>query len=62
MDKADDDFCAVLKSEMKARLPCKKVTLMSGYVCNKKRRVGKPWWNDILTVLGMFSREDAVKM
>ena len=49
IDDSYQSLCSVIKTEMESKLPCK--TISYSQLNNKKRRVGKPWWNDNLTVL-----------
>ena len=48
IDSIYDDWCSIVSSHMYDKLPFKHV----GYgVNNKRRKPGKPWWSDQLTVL-----------
>jgi hypothetical protein len=51
VDSAFNKLCDVLKNEMHVKLTHKTVTVKSSVSGNKKRRLGKPWWNDTLTEL-----------
>ena len=61
IDAAYGAFCDTVRSEMEAKLPRKKCALLATGTVNKRRRVGKPWWNESLTVLwnGMCTAEKA---
>jgi hypothetical protein len=50
VDGVYEDFCDVMQREMEDKLPQRKVTYRDGPGSNKKRRTGKPWWTDALTL------------
>ena len=50
IDNIYDSFCDVVKEEMVSKSLKKTVTVNSG-LSNKRRKMGKPWWNDELTLL-----------
>ena len=50
IDRAYPDFCSLIWNKMTEKLPRRKVNVKRG-TSNKRRRVGKPWWNDDLTTL-----------
>ena len=49
IDAVYETFCGLVRDEMYTELPYKRIK--AGMTCNKKRRIGKPWWNDNLTEL-----------
>jgi hypothetical protein len=51
VDSVYTSLCNVIKGEMEARLPHKTVTLRSRSGSNKKKKFGKPWWNERLSVM-----------
>ena len=50
VDSAYKNLCSVIKDEMSEKLAHRKTKIYEGLV-NKGRRVGKPWWNDDLSVV-----------
>ena len=50
VDTAYNELCITLKHEMYDKLSYKSVSVQSGS-SNKKRKFGKPWWNDNLSNL-----------
>ncbi len=48
MDGLYGEFCDQIKKELKCKLDYKTVIISHG-LSNKRRRVKKPWWTDMLT-------------
>lgn len=50
VDTAYDNLCTIIKSQMDEKLHKIKITVpLNSVNSNKRRRVGKPWWNDELS-------------
>ena len=47
IDKAYNDWCTTVMNEMSSKL--KNCPVIKHGISNKKRKVGKPWWNQSLT-------------
>jgi hypothetical protein len=47
-DNAYKEWCSIVLNEMQTSIPSKPVF---NSWCNKKRKIGKPWWNESLTIL-----------
>lgn len=50
IDELYGDFCSTIKTAMSSTLSKKNIVIQYG-VCNKRRRIRKPWWDDDLQVL-----------
>ena len=50
VDKAYTDLCTIITSEMIDKLETKPVRINFSQKNNKRRKVGKPWWSESLTV------------
>lgn len=49
IDSAYSDLCNIIKSEMQSKLGSKRIIIASG-TSNKRRRIGKPWWSESLSL------------
>jgi len=50
IDGVYSNFCSVVRTEMHSKLKHRKIGVSHG-LSNKRRRVGKPWWSDELSLM-----------